>query len=519
MNGRSSLVALGCIWLWLSPSLAAQSVEQQISETLELSVAVNDSAAATIRPGWPLLLEVYLTNTGSGPLQLAPRGAAWPQALEVKMADAPDGVVLPFALTQPSPGNLLTLPPAAVTSYLMALSGAATAALSTGAHRLQASYVISDGDGWHGKADAEVVLVVAEPGVQIEGEVLQLALLTATIQAAQTHYDEAAQTLRGYLANDPNAIPALALMAEALEAKGDTDRAYLYAAAALAVYDKSKDAWKTGEPPVRLLQLRKRLWTQVLAATPDTAPAQPLPAAAPAPASMPDQTAPVQATLPAIIPVPVSSAPSGPSPQAAGVGSSPGPVRPDTTSPAPASVAASSSPSDATSTTPAPGTVVSWDRLKEADILKEANGQWASAATASTQYRPEDYSAKQATGVPDVPSYADNRYAWTPSTAERQAEWLELVFAKPVHATEVRVRQSFNPGTIVKVEAVAADGAIHLLWSGRDPNNYPKNQVVWFVVRFPQTDYPVQRVRLTLDTPAAKGWKQIDAVQLVGGAD
>jgi hypothetical protein len=162
---------------------------------------------------------------------------------------------------------------------------------------------------------------------------------------------------------------------------------------------------------------------------------------------------------------------------------------------------------------------VPWDQLKEADILADPHGQWASGATASTQYRPDDYSAKQATGAPDVAGYSDNKHAWSPSTSERQAEWLELTFAKPVHATAVRVRQSFNPGTIVKLEAIAADGTTHLLWSGKDANAYPKDRVAWFLVRFPRTDYPVQRVRLSLDTPAAKGWKQIDAVQLVGGAD
>jgi hypothetical protein len=63
---------------------------------------------------------------------------------------------------------------------------------------------------------------------------------------------------------------------------------------------------------------------------------------------------------------------------------------------------------------------------------------------------------------------------------------------------------------------VEADGTGHFVWKGRDPNAYAPKQIGWFVVRFPKTPYLVQRVRVTLDTPAAKGWKQIDAVQLVG---
>jgi hypothetical protein len=69
---------------------------------------------------------------------------------------------------------------------------------------------------------------------------------------------------------------------------------------------------------------------------------------------------------------------------------------------------------------------VIWDQVKEADILEDPRGQWASAASASTQYRPDDYSATQTTGAPDVPAYSDNKRAWSPSTSERQREWLAL---------------------------------------------------------------------------------------------
>jgi len=85
-----------------------------------------------------------------------------------------------------------------------------------------------------------------------------------------------------------------------------------------------------------------------------------------------------------------------------------------------------------------------------------------------------------------------------------------------VRATEVRVRQSYTPGTIAKVEAIGTDGSAQVLWQGVDPNAYPPRQITWFVLRFPVTPFPVQRVKLTLNVSAATGWKQIDAVQLVG---
>ena len=84
-------------------------------------------------------------------------------------------------------------------------------------------------------------------------------------------------------------------------------------------------------------------------------------------------------------------------------------------------------------------------------------------------------------------------------------------------ATGVRVRQNTGPGAIAKVEAIAADGRVHVWWQGRDP--LPPAAVrdfAWFVVRVPVTSYAVARIRLTLDLASVAGWNQIDAVQLVG---
>jgi hypothetical protein len=160
-------------------------------------------------------------------------------------------------------------------------------------------------------------------------------------------------------------------------------------------------------------------------------------------------------------------------------------------------------------------TQVALAEIDEQDIVQDPKGQWASAARASTQYGDEDFSARQATGTPDVPSHADDRRAWAPSASERQREWLEVTFATPVSATELRIRQSFNPGTIVRVDVIDTEGRSVATWSGRDASAYLPERIAWFAIRFPATQVPVQRARIVLDTPAAKGWKEIDAVQLV----
>lgn len=54
-------------------------------------------------------------------------------------------------------------------------------------------------------------------------------------------------------------------------------------------------------------------------------------------------------------------------------------------------------------------------------------------------------------------------------------------------------------------------------WEGVDPYTPPAvRDIVWFGVRVPKTDYLVSKVKISLSLAAGLGWKQIDAVQLVG---
>ena len=149
-------------------------------------------------------------------------------------------------------------------------------------------------------------------------------------------------------------------------------------------------------------------------------------------------------------------------------------------------------------------------------FMRDPHGQWATAAEASSEYGPVRFSARQATGAPNVTSYGDRPEAWASKSADNSEEWLKLTFARPVRASAVRVRQTQNPGAIVKVEAFAADGRSAVVWSGHDSTAYPKNQIAWFTATFEPPPFPVVAIKLTLDSAAVKGWNEIDAVQLVG---
>jgi hypothetical protein len=163
------------------------------------------------------------------------------------------------------------------------------------------------------------------------------------------------------------------------------------------------------------------------------------------------------------------------------------------------------------------------DALAEEAIASDAHGQWATAATASSTYAGDKtpgakaaYAPSSATGAPDVERYGDNGNSWASETADKGIEWLELTFAKPVQATQIKIRQSYCPGAIIRIELIDEGGARHEVWQGIDDTKYPASKPVWLDKTFEKTAYKATGARLTLATNAVQGWNEIDAVQLLG---
>jgi len=139
--------------------------------------------------------------------------------------------------------------------------------------------------------------------------------------------------------------------------------------------------------------------------------------------------------------------------------------------------------------------------------------QWASDAKASSQYSDPDWSAKQATGKPDTMQGGDIRTAWASTQPDGGEEWLELTYEVAVHPLQVRVRETYNPGAVVKVEAKDAKGEWHILWKGKDNT---KECPGWLEVSVTKPTWTCRVVKITLDTASVAGWNEIDAVELVG---
>ena len=154
--------------------------------------------------------------------------------------------------------------------------------------------------------------------------------------------------------------------------------------------------------------------------------------------------------------------------------------------------------------------------LKQDEIKRDPNGQWAIQATASSTYNDAQgtagWSANQATGAPNVDKYGDDGAAWAPKTPDSGIEWLDLRYPRPVHATEVRVRESCGSGAVIKIEVYDEQGRAHAVWQGNDPTT----ELNYLMVKFPKTAFKTDRVKVTLATNVVPGWNEIDAVQLVG---
>jgi hypothetical protein len=206
---------------------------------------------------------------------------------------------------------------------------------------------------------------------------------------------------------------------------------------------------------------------------------------------------------------------SAPTPAPAAAPVSPAPAAPASAAAAPAPAAPALADGAAVADTTAKLAAAEW-ALRQDAIKHDPDGQWAAEATASSSYNDAQgdasWSAKQATGAPDVEKYSDDGHAWAPKTQDGGIEWLDLKYAKPVHAAEVRIRESMGSGAVVKVELFDGAGAGHIIWSGNDPTT----ELNYLTLQFKPTDYLVNRVKVTLATNVIPGWNEIDAVQLVG---
>ena len=141
--------------------------------------------------------------------------------------------------------------------------------------------------------------------------------------------------------------------------------------------------------------------------------------------------------------------------------------------------------------------------------------QWASAAEASTEYGNPDWNAGQATGAPNTLECGDIETAWAASGRDT-TEWINLYFATPVYATEIRVIQTYNPDQVVQVDLIDMQGNFVPAYTGQ-PKQVETPCPYTLTIPVSRSDVLAQGVRVTINQSVLQlGWNEIDAVEIVG---
>jgi tetratricopeptide (TPR) repeat protein len=448
------------------------------ADAFSLVLHANGGADTALYRGEPLLVQVLLIfeQDEAATVALAD-GQAWSRALSLTLRDgAGQAVPLEWATLGVAPASSLAFTPEATEiTAVMGLAPAVLDALPPGDYRLEAVFSTEESaatGAWKGEVRAPRVALnlSAEQRPNSPPEQVYRHRLLARWQQLNDRHEVALVELDAALEQMPDDIQVLSDKAEVLVEMNRSDEASEVLQQAVSLYrQQHPDAT---HPPRRLLRRLQELDSYSVAAAGTTNDAAPTAIAAP-PAAAPPAAAAPAATPPATAAAPLAQEQPAAGPR-------------------------------------------HW--VGDAALPAAADGQWAVAARAGSQYGEADYSALRATGAPDVRGADDHPNAWCPASRDSGSDWLELSFERAAPATEVRVRQSFGPGAIVKVEAIEPDGQVHTWWEGVDPFGQDgfADDAVWFGVRVPLTTYDVQKIRLTLDLGAHSRWKQIDAVQLIG---
>lgn len=163
------------------------------------------------------------------------------------------------------------------------------------------------------------------------------------------------------------------------------------------------------------------------------------------------------------------------------------------------------------------------DRLAYATMedqyLNDPHGQWATEAKATSTFGDGDGKTPAESNLPKNMVGSPDGKSWTSGKYDIGFDTFEASFAKPVSATEVRMVLPDGKGaeSMSKLELQDTDGKWNTVWSGlSDVKADRRGNRTWFVRTFAATPYKVKAVRGTLANNVERGYKTVDAIQLVG---
>ena len=124
-----------------------------------------------------------------------------------------------------------------------------------------------------------------------------------------------------------------------------------------------------------------------------------------------------------------------------------------------------------------------------------------------------NWGPEQVVGPPNTHAAGDMPTAWAPLSPQGgRDEWLQVNYDRAVDISEIRVRETYNPGAISKLAAVLPDGQEVVIWEGvTPPTEVPAD--AGFAA---PAGLQARSVKIYFDRTRAPGWNEIDAVELVG---
>ena len=124
------------------------------------------------------------------------------------------------------------------------------------------------------------------------------------------------------------------------------------------------------------------------------------------------------------------------------------------------------------------------------------------------------WSIDQILGAPDTPLPGDFQTAWASKTQDAGKERIILEYPRIQTVSAIWVYETYNPGALIQIDTVNANGGTKTVWHGRDPTGAGSAIGISKI----KLDKPVtsRRIRIVLDTQNFPGWNEIDAVAILG---
>jgi hypothetical protein len=157
--------------------------------------------------------------------------------------------------------------------------------------------------------------------------------------------------------------------------------------------------------------------------------------------------------------------------------------------------------------------------VRENDFLNDPRGQWAQSASASSTFGEGEGKQPSSSSLASNMKSKPDGATWSNNQQDMGFDHAQLIYEKPVFATDVRVvfTSAHAVESVSKVELQDVDGKWSTVWSGvSDVKPDQEGLRTWFVRSFPKTAYKVKAVQVTFANNVSRGYKEIDAVQLVG---